>query len=139
VLSAPIAAQTSEELASFREAETAADIIPAISRLSKKLREKTGESLRTIQNARSLERVTTPSLQALQKYVAGVRALEEDGDWDRGRSLLEEAISLDTGFAMAYRKLAVELNNRFYPQPLVTATIEKAYEHRTGWANRSGT
>jgi len=76
-----IAAQTSEELASFREtAESAADIIPAISRLSKKLREKTGESLRTIQNARSLERVTTPSLQALQKYVAAVRALEEDGD-----------------------------------------------------------
>ena len=126
-----IAAQTTEELASFREtAASAADIIPAISRLSKKLREKTGESLRTIQNARSLERVTTPSLQALQKYVAAVRALEEDGDWDRGRGLLEEAVALDTGFAMAYRKLAVELNNRFYPVPLVMATIQKAYDHR---------
>jgi tetratricopeptide (TPR) repeat protein len=126
-----IAAQTSEELASFREtAASAADIIPAISRLSKKLRERTGESLRTIQNARSLERVTTPSLQALQKYVAAVRALEEDGDWDRGRSLLEEAISLDSGFAMAHRKLAVELSNRFYPPQVVTAAIQKAYDHR---------
>ena len=132
VLSARLlAAQTGEELGSFREtADNAADIIPAISRLSKKLREKTGESLRNIQNARSLERVTTPSLQALQKYVAAVRALEEDGDWDRGRGLLEEAVSLDTGFAMAYRKLAVELSNRFYPRPLVTATIQKAYDHR---------
>jgi len=126
-----IAAQTSEELASFREtADNAADIIPAISRLSKKLREKTGESLKNIQSARSLERVTTPSLQALQKYVAGVRAIEEEGDWNRGRSLIEEAISLDTGFAMAYRKLAVELSNRFYPRPLITATIQKAYDHR---------
>ena len=126
-----IASQSGEELASFREtADDAADIIPAISRLSKKLRERTGESLRTIQNARSLERVTTPSLQALQKYVAGVRAIEEDGDWDRGRALIEEATTLDTGFAMAYRKLAAELNNRFYPRALVTATIQKAYDHR---------
>jgi tetratricopeptide (TPR) repeat protein len=132
VLSARLtAAQSGEELASFREtADDAADIIPAISRLSKKLREKTGESLKNIQSARSLERVTTPSLQALQKYVAGVRALEEDGDWDRGRGLLEEAVALDTGFAMAHRKLAVELNNRFYPAPLVMATIQKAYNHR---------
>ena len=126
-----IAAQTGDEMASFREtADNAADIIPAISRLSKKLREKTGESLKKIQSARSLERVTTPSLQALQKYVAGVRALEEDGDWDRGRGLLEEAVALDTGFAMAYRKLAVEMTNRGYPRPVVTATIQKAYNHR---------
>jgi tetratricopeptide (TPR) repeat protein/tRNA A-37 threonylcarbamoyl transferase component Bud32 len=126
-----VAAQTGDELASFREtADNAADIIPAISRLSKKLREKTGESLRRIQSARSLERVTTPSLQALQKYVAGVRAIEEEGDWDRGRALIEEATALDTGFAMAYRKLAVELANRFYPRQLVMATIQKAYDHR---------
>lgn len=126
-----IAAQSGDELASFRETANApADIIPAISRLSKKLRERTGESLRSIQSARSLERVTTPSLQALQKYVAGVRAIEEDGDWNRGRALLEEAVALDTAFAMAHRKLAVELSNRFYPRPLVTAAIQKAYDHR---------
>ena len=126
-----IAAQTGEELAAFREtADAPSDIIPAISRLSRKLRERTGESLRNIQSARSLERVTTPSLQALQKYVAGVRAIEEEGDWNRGRALLEEAVSLDTGFAMAHRKLAVELNNRFYPRQLVMAAIQKAYDHR---------
>ncbi|HEX6315153.1 MAG TPA: hypothetical protein VFZ73_09855, partial [Gemmatimonadaceae bacterium] len=126
-----IAAQTGEELAAFREtADAASDIIPAISRLSKKLRERTGESLRNVQSARSLERVTTPSLQALQKYVLGVRVIEEDGDWDRGRALLEEAVTLDTGFAMAHRKLAVELNNRVYPRSLVIAAIQKAYDHR---------
>src|SRR3970282_227699 len=81
-------------------------------------------------SARSLERVTTPSLQALQKYVAGVRAIEEEGDWNRGRSLIEEAISLDPGFGMAHRKLGVVLSTRFYPRPLITATIQKAYDHR---------
>jgi tetratricopeptide (TPR) repeat protein/tRNA A-37 threonylcarbamoyl transferase component Bud32 len=126
-----IAAPTGDEMASFREtADNAADIIPAISRLSKKIRERTGESLRSIQNARSLERVTTPSLQALQKYVAGVRAIEEEGDWDRGRTLIEEATALDTGFAMAFRKLAVEMNNRGYPRVEVTRTIQKAFDHR---------
>jgi TolB-like protein len=107
-----IAAQTSEELASFREtAESAADIIPAISRLSKKLREKTGESLRTIQSARSLERVTTPSLQALQKYVAGVRAIEEEGDWNAAELL--EAIQ-DTSY-ITYRSSRLA-EQRFYPR-----------------------
>jgi len=126
-----IAAQNGEDLATFREtAGNEGEIIPAISRLSKKLRQKTGESLRRIQRARSLERVTTSSLPALQKYTAGMRALEVDGDWDRGRGLLEEAISLDTGFAMAYRKLATEMGNRGYPRPVQTALIQKAYDHR---------
>src|SRR5688572_29427610 len=132
VLSARLTAtQTGDEMASFREtADNAADIIPAISRLSKKLRERTGESLKNIQNARSLERVTTPSLQALQKYVAGVRAIEEEGDWDRGKTLIEEATTLDTGFAMAFRKLVVEMNNRGYPRADVTRTLQKAFDHR---------
>ena len=74
------------------------------------------ELLAALQKVRGSARVTdqTPEdkFQALQKYVAGVRATEEEGDWDRGRALIEEAIVLDTGFAMAYRKLAVEMNNR---------------------------
>jgi eukaryotic-like serine/threonine-protein kinase len=126
-----IATQTGAELASFREtAEDERDIIPAISRLSRKLRSRLGESLRTVQSAQSLERVTTPSLQALQKYISAVRAAEEDGDWPRGRALLEEAIALDTGFAMAYRKLAIEYSNRLYPHEFSSAAIRKAYQHR---------
>jgi tetratricopeptide (TPR) repeat protein len=126
-----VSSQSGEPLATFSEnATNASEIIPAISRLSRKLRERTGESLRAVKSARSLERVTTPSLTALQKYVAAVRALEEDGDWNRGQRLLEEAVAIDTGFAMAWRKLAVEMNNRFYPRPQVTAAIQKAYDNR---------
>jgi tetratricopeptide (TPR) repeat protein len=132
VLSARIvSAQTGEEMATFREtAAEAKDIIPAIDKLSRKLRSKVGESLRTIQNARTLDKVSTPSLAALQKYVAAIRALESEGDFAKGSALLEEAIALDSGFAMAYRKLAIELVNRFMSPDRVQATIQKAYEHR---------
>lgn len=126
-----VAAQTGEEMTSLREtASDARDLVPAIGRLSKALRSKIGESLRVIQNARTLDKVSTPSLQALQKYVQGVRVMEIDGDFSKARSLLEEAIALDSGFAMAYRKLAVELRNRDMSPIDVKALLEKAYEHR---------
>ncbi|HEX7122861.1 MAG TPA: tetratricopeptide repeat protein, partial [Gemmatimonadaceae bacterium] len=126
-----VASRSGEELALVSEtAADESDIIPAISRLSKHLRERTGESLRRIQKARSLERVTTPSLAALQKYVAAIRTLEEEGDWDRGRLQLEEALALDSTFAMAWRKLAMELSNRSYPADEVAAAIQKAYDYR---------
>ena len=124
-------AQSGDELAAFRETASAAkDIIPAISRLSKDLRSRIGESLKRVQSAPTLDKVTTPSLAALQKYVAGIRAVEVDGDFQKAQALLEEAISLDTGFAMAYRKLALELNNHRLTLPRVQELLQKAYDHR---------
>jgi tetratricopeptide (TPR) repeat protein len=126
-----VTAQSGEELAAFREtANDAKDIIPAISRLSKQLRSRVGESLRSVQGARTLDKVTTPSLEAFQKYAAGVKAIEEDGDVAKGEALLEEAITLDTAFAMAYRKLAVSMNNRGGPRPRMFELFQKAYDHR---------
>ncbi|MDA1081042.1 MAG: protein kinase [Gemmatimonadetes bacterium] len=120
-----------EELATFRETATdATDIIPAIGRLSKAVRTKVGESLRRVQAARNLDKVTTPSLEALQKYVQGARFLEVNNDWERGKPLLEEAIALDSGFAMAYRKLAVEESNRFGSAARIQFLLQKAYDNR---------
>jgi tetratricopeptide (TPR) repeat protein len=126
-----VAAQSSEQLATFSEtADGLNDIIPAISRLTKKIRTKTGESLRAIQGAPALDQVTTPSIEALEKYVSAVRLLENDRDFQRSLALMEEAIALDTGFSMAYRKLAVELNNRGLQPDRVLSAIQKAYDHR---------
>jgi tetratricopeptide (TPR) repeat protein/tRNA A-37 threonylcarbamoyl transferase component Bud32 len=126
-----LAAQTSEQLGTFSEtADDLNDIIPAISRLTKKIRTRTGESLRAIQSAPALDKVTTPSFEALEKYVSAVRMIETDGDLQRSLDLLEEAVALDTGFAMAYRKLAVELNNRGLQAERIEAAIQKAYDHR---------
>jgi tetratricopeptide (TPR) repeat protein/predicted Ser/Thr protein kinase len=126
-----VATESGEPLVSFRE--TAADLtelLPAVDRVSKGLRERIGESLRSIHESRSIEQVTTPSLEALRKYVQGFRVLSFDADFQRGSSLLEEAIALDTGFAMAYRKLAAEINNRGGQPERVLALLQKAYDHR---------
>ena len=125
-----VSAQSGEELATFREtADAAKDIIPAISRLSKDLRSKVGESLRAVPERPSLDKVTTPSLEALQRYVAATRAIEVEGDYARFEELMNQAITLDTGFAMAYRKLAIEMNNRGIQRSRVEELLQKAFDH----------
>src|SRR5213593_267129 len=112
--------------------ETAQDdgaIIAAVDRLSGKLRERIGESLKTIRASDPLEQVTTRSLEALRKYSQGVRA-SDAADMERAATLLEEAIALDTTFAMAYRKLAVVLSNSGGAQSRITAAATQAFRHR---------
>jgi len=104
-------------------------IIEAVDRLSGRLRERIGESLRTIRASEPLEQVTTGSLEALRTYSQGVRA-ENGGDVETAISLLQEATALDTGFAMAYRKLAVVLGNSGAAREQVVAATRKAFEHR---------
>lgn len=126
-----IATKDGRVLASYREtAPNADEIITAVDELSKKLRNKIGESLKTIRAEKPLELVSTPSLEALQKYTQGTYAIDVESDFDAGISLLQEAIQLDTGFAMAWRKLAVAYNNSARGEELRARAIVKAYELR---------
>ena len=125
-----VEAQTGIDLARFLvEAGSDAELLPAIDKLAKDVREKIGESLKQVQATPALERVTTPSLAALKKYVQGSRVMSEGADWTKGIALLEEAVALDTGFAMAYRRLAAEYSNRQQPDKAM-ALLQKAYDHR---------
>ncbi len=118
------------ELASFREtAETATDLIPVLGKLGRQLRGRVGESLRRVNKSPPLEAVTTGSLEALRKYAEGSRHIGS-GDEALGIALLREAIALDPGFAMAYRKLAVAFNNFGMPRDSADAAILKAYQLR---------
>jgi tetratricopeptide (TPR) repeat protein len=113
--------------------ETAADsskIIGAIDDLSRRLRERMGESLASIRADPPLERVTTPNLEALRKYSQAMQAIHVEGDMDRAIALLDETVALDTAFAMAYRKLAVELSNRGEERAREVSAITKAFENR---------
>jgi serine/threonine-protein kinase len=117
-------------LAAVRESADDQDaLLPAIDRLSKKLRERIGESLTTIRANPGLEQVTTGSLEALQKYTAALR-LEENGRVEEAIPLLEEAVALDSGFAMAWRKLAVVLGNTERSATQQAAAASQAYRHR---------
>ncbi len=81
-------------------------IIAAVGRLSRNLREGAGEPLREVERSAPLPRVTTSSLEALRLYSEGVRA-RWSGHPTRARYLLEEAVTIDTAFAMAHAKLAI--------------------------------
>jgi tetratricopeptide (TPR) repeat protein len=125
-----VSPQSGDVLASFsRNANSTGDLLPTIDKLAKEVRARIGESLKNVQATPPLEQVTTPSLDALRKYVAGNRAISIDGDFPKGTSLLEDAIAMDTGFAMAYRKLSVAYTNRGLMDK-GQALLDKAYAHR---------
>jgi tetratricopeptide (TPR) repeat protein len=104
-------------------------IIEAVDRLSHRLRERIGESLRTIRASEPLEQVTTGSLDALRRYSQAVQVWES-GRAEEAVALLEEATALDTAFAMAYRKLAVVLGNSGGAPSRITAAATAAFRHR---------
>jgi len=106
------------------------DIVKAVDELSKKLRERIGEPLASIGRADALERVTTPNLEALRKYSSAVRAIDVEGAPDRGIALLEEAVALDSTFAMAWRKLGVALGNRGEERVRIVEALTQAYANR---------
>ncbi len=107
-----ISAATGEPLAAFREvAHDSTELIETIGKVSHELRRKIGESIRNISAGQPLEQVTTPSLEALRKYSQALRIASSEGSSKRADQLLEEAVELDTGFAMAWRRLGVNYGN----------------------------
>jgi tetratricopeptide (TPR) repeat protein len=125
-----VAPETGDALVALREtADGSTEIIAAIDRLSKQLRERIGESLRTIRANEPLAQVTTSSLEALRKYSQAYRA-QAAGEIQPAIELVEEAIALDSTFAMAYRFLAITISNAFGQQSRVVAASRKAYEYR---------
>jgi len=129
VLTARLAdARSQETLASLREtAGNANEIIPAIDRLSGKMREKIGDSYFSMRADEPLEQVTTGSLEALEKYSRALELFAAGTDHELGIRLLEEAVAIDSAFAMAWRKLGVELTG---DRAREIGAIENAYRHR---------
>jgi tetratricopeptide (TPR) repeat protein len=126
-----VATADGHELVALRE--TAADeseVIPAIDRLSKRLRERVGESLRSLNNTDRLEQVSTASLEALKKYSQAVRLDDNGGDPELATQLLQEAVAADSNFAMAWRKLSVVSRRAFLPLSTSLAASQKAYDLR---------
>ena len=126
-----LAAGTGDVLSSHRE--TASDqtgIIEAIDGLSKQLREKIGESLRTTRAEAPLEQVTTANLEALQKFSQSRLVRGVEGDDERAIELLEEALALDSTFAMAWRYLGIIYSNRAEGRAKMVEALTRAYENQ---------
>jgi serine/threonine-protein kinase len=137
VLSAQlISPRSGEALAARREtASDSTDIIRAVDRLSKKLREKIGESLKSLRAEQPLARVTTGSLQALRKYTQAIRVVDVEGNTEKAIALGEEAVALDTGFAAAYGLLGLLLFQQ-YEQERAVRAFTNAFRHRARLTER---
>jgi tetratricopeptide (TPR) repeat protein len=125
-----VSADSGAELASFHEtADAPHDLLPTLDQLTRRLRGKAGESLKNVHAAPPLEQVTTTSLYALRRYADGARA-HDAGDAVRAIESLQQAIALDSTFAMAYRKLASAYRNAQYPVSWADSASLMAYRFR---------
>ncbi len=124
-------AVSGDALASYHETiDGPKELIPTIDQLTRKLRGRIGESLRDVHASPPLDEVTTRSLDALRKYAEGVRANDIETDYPKAIALLQQAVALDSTFAMAWRKLGVVMNNAVMPQAQIFAAIDHAYRNR---------
>lgn len=127
-----LAAGSGDELASFRvAAEDDGEVIAAIDELSKRMREKVGESLRSVAQSEPLAQVSTSSVEALKRYTAASRGV------DRGLvsapvavRMYQEAVEIDSTFAAGHRAIAVSVGNSGGDRELAAKSIRAAYRHR---------
>ncbi len=129
-------ASNGQTLATFRR--TAADggaVIAAIDGLSQDIRERAGESLRSIRADEPLEAATTGSLEALRLMTQAIDA-RGAGESARAQAMLEEALRLDPDFAMAWRWLAIVLQETGNDQTAIRQASTRAYELRERLTDR---
>lgn len=105
-------------------------ILPQLGKAASRMRRKLGESIASVQKFDvPLENVTTASLDALQAYTLGFKAMSVRGDYAAAIPPLQRATSLDPDFAMAHAVLGVNFNN----QGQITAgaeSLSRAYALR---------
>jgi len=122
--------RTGDSLAEEQEtANSKEKVLTALSQGAAKLREKLGESLKSIQKFDApLEQATTPSLAALQAYSLG-RKTFVGADSVAAIPYLQRATQLDPNFAQAYAVLSISYK-RLGQFQLSEETARKAYELR---------
>jgi serine/threonine protein kinase/Flp pilus assembly protein TadD len=118
------------------KADGKAQVIKALGSAARAIRGKLGESLVSIQRFDApAEDVTTASLEALQDYSLGYKAMNVRGEFAAAIPLFERAVSLDPNFAMAYARLGTS----YYDISDLTHSTEdmkKAYELRSRVSER---
>jgi serine/threonine protein kinase/Flp pilus assembly protein TadD len=125
-----INAQTGDSIARQQvEAESKEQVLTALGKGASNLREKLGESLRTIQRYdAAIEQATTSSLEALKAFSLG-NEQQGRGKYLEAVPFYRRAIDLDVNFALAYARLAVAYDNSRQTE-LAAEYAAKAFERR---------
>jgi len=115
------------------QANDKSHVLDALGKAASELRSKLGESLSTVQKYNiPLERVTTPSLEALQAYSLGLPT--EVGVTQQMLPFLQRATQLDPNFAMAYRAMSIAYSGR--DSVLSAESGRQAFKLRAGVSER---
>ncbi len=126
-----ISTDSGNDLAAFQKTVNGtSELLDAIDQLTRKLRGRIGESLKSVREAPALDQVTTSSLEALRLYAEASRASDLEGDYVKTEKLLRQAVARDTTFAMAYRKLGVTLSNLGLSRASIDSALSRAYQYR---------
>jgi len=114
------------------QASDKSHVLDALGRAASEMRRRLGESLSTVQKYNTpLEQATTRSLEALQAYSLGFKALDA-GDSAAALPFFQRATELDPNFAMAYWALA----NSTADTTLTAENARKAFDLRAGLSER---
>lgn len=106
------------------------NVLKALGTTSTTLREKLGESLKTVRALDTpIEQATTPSLEALQSFSKGRQMMQTKGDYTASVRLFQHAIQLDPNFAMAHAMLGTTYHN-LGEKILAAESTRKSYELR---------
>ena len=132
-----VTADSGLELAAFHETASGPnELLPRLDKLVRALRGRMGESLKRVHADPPLEQVTTASLEALRKFADARRANNVESDFPKSAALLEQAVALDTTFAMAYRSLGIAYGNLSLPREKSDSAFAKAYRYRDRLSER---
>jgi serine/threonine protein kinase/Flp pilus assembly protein TadD len=104
-------------------------VLTALDKAAAKLREKLGESVSSLAKFDTPLEATTPSLEALQAYTLGRRAMVVQNDFQAAIPLFQQAIRLDPNFAIAYAALGSVYAN-LSETTQAAEYIRRAYERR---------
>jgi len=111
------------------EADSRERVLTSLGESVKKMREKLGESLASVQKYDApIEQATTPSLEALQVHSLGLRTWYTKGG-SAAIPFFQRAVELDPNFAMAYARLGARYDELGKPT-LAAENIRKAYDLR---------
>jgi eukaryotic-like serine/threonine-protein kinase len=103
------------------------EVLEAITQMTRDFRKRIGESAATRQEHDvPLAEATTASIDALQAYSLGLRAVASKGE-EASIPFFRRAVELDPKFAMAYAYMSLEYGSSGSTE-LATENIRKAYE-----------
>jgi serine/threonine protein kinase/tetratricopeptide (TPR) repeat protein len=112
-----------------QEANGQDQVLTAVHRESDLIRENLGERLQSIRESdQKLEKVTTPSLRALQLYSQAMALIAREPDWAPASELLRQAILDDPNFASAHIVLAHMLRNLRKPKDEYMPIAQRAVD-----------